>query len=201
MLELALGRIASSWIWYGIRASGFVSAGLLVVIILLGIGQVTGFTYRFIEPIKAWAIHKAVALSLCVGIFLHISLLLIDKYNRFSLSQILIPFLSNYNNGTKVFGLPLGGLAITFGILAMYGIVLIVSTSLGWIDSKKELWKKVHYVSYPTALFIILHVLYTGTDVKRGLIRSIWIILAFIVLAGFLSRLRRNGSLKNKNDN
>lgn len=195
MFELVLGRILDSWAWYGIRASGFVAAGLLVITVLLGIGQVTGFTYRFIEPIKAWAIHRATALALCASILTHMLLLLIDKHMNFSLPQIIFPFFSTYNNGTKVLGLPLGGLAITFGVLAMYGIVMIVLTSLNWIDTKKGLWQKVHYLSYPTALFVIFHVLYTGTDVKRGFIRLVWIILAFVVLAGFISRLRRRGSL------
>lgn len=196
MFELALGRIADSWVWYGIRASGFVAAGLLIITILLGIGQVTGFTYRYIEPIKAWAIHRATALALCASIAAHIILLLFDKHVSFSLPQVLIPFLSNYNNSTKVFNLPLDGFAITFGVIAMYGIAIIVSTSLGWIDSKKGLWQKFHYIGYPTALFVVLHVLYTGTDVKQGLLRIIWIILALIVLIGFIGRLRRSGSLK-----
>lgn len=196
MIEFAIQRIASSWTWYGIRAAGLVAAVLLVVVIIMGIGQVTGFTYRYIEPIKAWAIHKAMALALAVAILTHISLLLIDQNTRFSLAQILVPFLQGYNNGTKILGLPLGGLAITFGIFAMYGIAIIVLSSLGWIDSKKGLWQKIHYLSYLVAFFVVFHVLYTGTDVKRGWLRAVWIILALVVLVGFIGRLRRRGSLK-----
>src|SRR5450830_605191 len=122
MISLALERIASSWPWYGVRAFGLLSAALLVLVILMGIGQVTGFTYRYIEPIKAWAIHRALALSLAVSIALHVLLLLIDKQMRFSIPQILVPFVNTYSNGTKLIGLPFGVLAVTFGILAMYGI-------------------------------------------------------------------------------
>lgn len=196
MIALIFERIAGSWTWYGVRASGFIAAALLILTILMGIGQVTGFTYRYIEPIKAWAIHRATALAMSASIALHILLLLIDKHVKFSLAQILVPFLSTYNNGTKLLGIPLGGLAIGFGVLAMYGIALIILTSLGWIDSKKGLWQKVHYISYPVALFVILHVLYSGTDVRIGWVRIVWIILAIVVLAGFISRLARSGSLK-----
>ena len=196
MITLALERFAGSWTWYGIRAAGWVAAILLVLTVLMGIGQVTGFTYRYIEPIQAWAIHKATSLALAVAIAIHIGLLLIDKYMHFSLAQILIPFTSNYNNGTKLLGLGLGSLAIAFGVLAMYGIALIVLTSLGWIDSKKEAWQKIHFISYLVALFVILHVLYSGTDVRSGWLRAIWIILALVVVAGFISRIRRSGSLK-----
>jgi hypothetical protein len=196
MVSLALQRIASSWPWYGVRAFGLVSAALLVMVILMGIGQVTGFTYRYIEPIKAWAIHRALALSLAVSIALHVLMLLIDKQMRFSIPQILVPFVSTYNNGTKLLGLPFGVMAITFGILAMYGIYIIVFSSLGWIDTKKYLWQKLHYISYPVALFVVLHSLYAGTDLKHGWLRAVWIIMGIIVLFGFISRLRRSGSLK-----
>lgn len=196
MTTLAFDRILSSWPWYGIRASGMIAVALLIFTVLMGIGQVTGFTYRYIEPIKAWAVHRAVALSLAVCIAIHILLLLVDQQMRFSLPQILIPFLNTYNNGTKILGLPLGVLAIAFGILAMYGIYLIVFSSLGWINTKKTLWQKIHFISYPVALFVILHSLYTGTDLRHGWLRVVWIIMAIIVIVGFFHRLRRSGSLR-----
>jgi hypothetical protein len=66
-IHIATHRVASSWPWYIIRAAGFTAAGLIILLMLSGIGQVTGFTYRFIAPIKAWAIHKALALALCIA--------------------------------------------------------------------------------------------------------------------------------------
>ena len=196
MLGLIFQHIANSWVWYGIRASGIVSAILLFGVVIVGIGQVTGFTYRFIEPIKAWAIHRAMALALIAGIATHVCLVLFDLHFPFTLPQVLIPFLSIYNNGTTLLGLPLGIFAITFGILAMYGIILIVSTSLGWIENKKRPWQKVHYLSYPTAFFVILHVLYTGTDTRTGWFRLLWIILLILLIIGISMRMHRRGSLE-----
>lgn len=196
MIGLIFQHVAGSLVWYGIRASGIVSAVLLTFIVLLGIGQVTGWTYRFVEPIKAWAIHRAMALALVAGIATHICLVLFDLRFPFTLPQVLIPFLSTYNNGTTLLGLPLGIFAITFGILAMYGITLIVLTSLGWIENKKGPWQKVHYLSYPVALFVVLHVLYTGTDTRNGWFRLLWIIILILILVGIFFRLRRRGNLE-----
>lgn len=199
-LNIASQRVGSSWPWYIIRAAGFAASGLLVLLMLSGIGQVTGLTYRFIEPIKAWALHKAMALALCAAIVIHIGMLLLDHFVSFNIFQILIPFVSHYNNGTSFAGLALGGLAVTFGILAMYGVAVIVLSSLGWIDTRQKTWRWLHYVSYLVMLFVLLHGLFVGTDLKYGLFRAAWLGLGFLVVLGILSRLRRVGSLKKTKD-
>lgn len=200
-LDVATNRVGTSWPWYIIRAAGLLSALLIILLMISGIGQVTGLTYRFIEPIKAWAIHKAMAIALLISLAIHVLFILFDKYMPFTLPQILVPFLSNYNNGTTVLGLAIGGLAIAFGIFAMYGVVIIVASSLGWIDSRKTTWRWLHYVSYAVALLVFLHVLLAGTDVKYGTFRMAWVGLGVIVVLAILSRLRRAGSLRSgKND-
>jgi DMSO/TMAO reductase YedYZ heme-binding membrane subunit len=163
---------------------------------LSGIGQVTGITYRFIEPVKAWAIHKAMALALCAAIVVHVGFLLVDHYVRFSLIQVLVPFASHYSNGTKLLGIPLGGIAVTLGILAMYCIAIMVATSLNWIDTKKQAWRKLHYLSYAIVFLVFLHALYVGTDLKYGVFRKLWIALGLIIVAGMVARLWRAGTLK-----
>jgi predicted ferric reductase len=172
------------------------AAILVVMLMISGIGQVTGFTYRFIEPIKAWAIHKAMALALVASLIIHVTFVFFDHFVIFSLPQVLVPFMSHYNNGTRLLGLALGSLAISFGIFAAYGILAIVASSLGWIDSKQKAWRWIHYASYPVATLVFLHVLYSGTDVKYGTFRLAWIALGFVVVAGIVSRLRRAGTLK-----
>lgn len=189
-------RVGAEWTWYVIRAAGFTAAGLLILLMLSGIGHVTGFTFRFIEPVKAWIVHKTLAYALCIAIAIHIGFLLIDHYIHFSLAQILLPFLSTYNNKSQLPGLPLGSLGVSFGILALYGVIIIVISSLYWIDSKKRTWKFLHYISYAVAILVFLHALYTGSDLRYGLFRLAWIGLGLIVVLGIIARLARAGSLK-----
>jgi predicted ferric reductase len=189
-------RLETSWQWYIIRAAGFISAGLLILLMLSGIGQVTGITFRFIEPVKAWALHKAMAIALCFTIAIHVGFLLIDHFVPFSLVQILVPFASHYNNGTKLLGIPLGGLAISLGVLAMYLVAIVVASSLGWIESKKKTWRLLHYLNYVTVFFVFLHALYVGSDLKYGVFRKAWILLGVIVIVGVVVRLWRIGTLK-----
>lgn len=195
-ISVASQRVGASWPWYIIRAAGFTAAGLIVLLMLSGIGQVTGLTYRFIQPVKAWVIHKALAIALCVAIAIHVGFLLIDHYVRFSFIQLFVPFLSRYNNKTQLFGLALGWAAVAMGIIAMYGVAIIVLSSLGWIDSKKKTWRKLHYISYAVAGLVFLHALYAGSDLQYGIFRAVWLLLGLIIGVGIIMRLRHAGSLK-----
>lgn len=191
-------RFSTSWPWYIIRGAGFIAAGLIVLLMLSGIMQVTGLIYRFVEPITAWAIHKALAIALCISIGVHIGFLLIDHYVRFSLIQLFIPLTSHYNNGTALLGIALGSLAVSLGILAMYGVAILVASSLGWIDTKKRTWRALHYISYAVAVLVFLHALYAGSDLRYGIFREAWIVLGLVVVLGIVSRLWRTGTLRHK---
>lgn len=194
-VTVALDRVGNSWPWYITRAAGFVAAGLLVLLMFSGIGQVTGIIYRYIEPIKVWAIHKALAIALCISIVLHVGFLLIDKYLPFSWAQILVPFVSHYNNGTQIGGLALGGLAVTFGILAAYGVVIVVASALGWINKNKT-WRKLHYISYAVIILVLLHGMYIGTDLKYGIFRTLWVGVGALIVLAVIVRLWRKGTVK-----
>jgi hypothetical protein len=166
----------------------------LVLLMLSGIGHVTGLTYKYIEPIKAWMVHKAMALALGASILVHIASLLIDHFVPFTLTQVLIPFTRRYSNGATVFGLNLAWLAIPAGVFAMYGSYIVLVSSLetvGWIDHKKKLWKYTHVVSYAVMLLAFLHALTTGTDLASGIWRTLWIGISVLMALAVISRLAR----------
>lgn len=194
-VQVAAQRIGAEWKWYIVRAAGFTAAGLLILLMLSGIGQVTGLTYRFVEPIKAWAIHKALAIALCVAIVTHVLFILLDNFVPFSLAQVLVPFLSHYSNKAPLFGLNISSIAVASGILAAYGVAIIVTSSLLWIDKHKTTKRRLHYLSYAVILFVFVHALGTGSDLKYGTFRSAWIFLSIIVAVAILSRLWRTGTM------
>lgn len=176
------------------------AALLLLSLMISGIGQVTGLTYRYIEPVKAWAIHKAMAIALLVAIAIHVVMVVIDNFMTFTIPQVTIPFLSSYSNGSTIFGLAIGSLAITFGIMAMYGVIIIVASSLGWIDKKPKTWRWLHYLGYLVVFDVFMHGLYVGTDLRHGFIRLVWITLGGVLLLAIISRLLRVGTLRSKKD-
>lgn len=197
-VQVAAHRVTGSWEWYVLRAAGFVAAALLLLLMISGIGQVTGLTYRFIEPVKAWKLHKAMAISLCVAIAIHVVGIIADDFMTFTIPQVFVPYLSHYNNGSQLFGLAIGSLAISFGIMAMYGVGIIVASSLGWINSKPKYWRWIHYISYAVIIDVFLHGLYVGTDLKSGILRFIWIGFGLVLIIAIISRLLRAGTLNRK---
>ena len=135
------------------------------------------------------------AYALLAAIAIHVIFLLIDKFLPFSLLQVLVPFVSTYNNKTTLFGLSLGIFGVAFGILAMYGVIIVVASSLKWIDTRKKLWRRTHYVSYAVAGLVFLHALIVGTDVRYGIFRLGWLFLGFIVVAAIITRIWRAKTL------
>jgi len=195
-VQIAAQRVSTSWAWYVVRAAGFISVGLLILLMISGIGLVTGLTFRFFEPIKAWVIHRALALALCASVAIHVIFLLFDHFVPFSLVQVLVPFTATYKRMT-IHGLHVGSLWVALGILSMYGIVIVVLSSLSIIERNKGIWKKLHYVSYAVMLFIFFHALYLGSDLAYGLFRYAWLALGIFLLGMVMMRLYRAGTLKN----
>jgi DMSO/TMAO reductase YedYZ heme-binding membrane subunit len=183
---------SGSWPWYTARGTGFAGLALLVGLMIGGIGHATGLTYKFIEPVKAWAIHKAMGVMLLVAVALHMLALFFDSFVSFSVVNIIVPFTSSYSNGSTLIRISLSYFAVASGVMAMYGIAIIVASSLGWIDTNKGIWRKLHYLSYAVLPLVLVHALGTGSDLKEGEgARTLMIILLLAMVVAIVSRLVR----------
>lgn len=174
LAQQIVAKVISSWPWYVVRGSGIIAAISLVMLMLSGIGSITGHTFKFLEPITAWASHRALGIVFGISIILHMGGLLFDRFVPFNLFSILIPWLSNYKPIT-LFGFHLGSIAVALGVIAFYGVVLIIITSLIWVEDRPYIWKLVHLLSYLVLVFVFIHALFLGTDLQNGLLRWLWI--------------------------
>lgn len=186
-----INRTKSAWPWYITRAAGLMAAFLLVSLILSGVGLITGYTFKFLEPLTAWATHRAIGLAFMVSVIIHGFALLFDQYVPFNISQALIPFISNYRQAS-IDGYHLGSIYVALGIIAFYIILAIILTSLFWIDKKPYKWKTVHFLSYLVMIFVFFHALYLGTDLMHGTFRYLWIIAGILVTITIIYRLQRS---------
>lgn len=179
-----------SWPWYLTRISGLVAAASFVILMLSGIGLLTGHTFSFFEPITAWASHRALGITFSVSVLVHVGSLYFDHFVPFGLTSLLVPFASNYKQ-IDLLGFPVGSLYIALGVLSLYLSIAIVLTSLFMIEKKPRLWKVTHILSYLAMIFVFIHALFLGTDLSSGGLRWLWILLAFIVMYASLARLWR----------
>lgn len=180
-MAILIQHIISSLPWYLIRAFGLISAALLIILIISGVGLITGFTFKLWEPIKAWAVHKALAIAFVFSLLGHILFLLVDSYQRYTITMILVPFL--------------GSTPLTLGILAMYLLIITVISSLMIIDTKKYLWKAIHLLSYLAIVFVYFHALNMGTDLRSGWLRDAWIGFGILIIFSMIARLFRTGTV------
>jgi predicted ferric reductase len=185
----ATNKFKNSWSWYISRASGLIAAVLLALLMASGVGLLTGLTYRILEPLPAWAAHRAIGLSFGITVLVHIFSLLFDKYIGFDMFDLLVPFKNAYKP-TVIAGHQVG-LNMALGIIAFYLILAIVVTSLLWVHSKPRPWHIVHYLSYIALGLVFVHGLFMGTDLKKGAARVLWVALTIALLFFMLPRLRR----------
>ncbi len=183
-------RARNSWSWYVVRASGITAAVSLVLLMLSGIGAVTGFTFSFLEPITAWATHRALGITFGVSVLLHMFLLIFDKFVPFKLSEILVPFLSKYQPVT-LFGFHLGSFWVALGVVSFYLTAAVVISSLLWVDKHPKLWRLTHFLSYLILAFVFVHALYLGTDLAHGVLRWSWIGFGVLTAWAVVHRLWR----------
>lgn len=193
LTDLVTQRAKNSWPWYIVRASGLVAAVCLVILMMSGIGSVTGHTFRFLEPLTAWATHRALGIAFVISIVIHMVGLLFDHFVSFDVFSILVPWVSDYKP-VELFGIQLGSLYVALGILAFYGALAILLTSLFWVDKKPKVWKTLHISSYVVMAMVFLHALFLGTDLAEGIIRGIWLVASVVVVTAAIIRLKRVGT-------
>lgn len=143
----------SSQPWYVARAAGLVAYFLMFLVIMLGTGMTTSYIYRYINPVKAWLIHKYLSLALGVTLLTHIIALSLDKFINFSWLDILVPFVSRYKT-----------LFLSAGILGFYVLIIVIFTSLFFRLKYKKTWRGIHYAVYPLFIFSLFHGVFIGTD-------------------------------------
>jgi hypothetical protein len=190
VIQKISARAEGSWPWYVTRASGIVAAIALFILMLSGIGLVGGSAFRFLEPLTAWASHRALGITFGISVLIHMSALLFDHFVPFSVLDLFVPWLSNYKP-IDIAGFHLGSLFVALGVLAFYGVALIIITSLVWIDKKPHTWKIMHLLSYIVLLFVFIHALYLGTDLAGGVVRLAWLAIGLVTALAVLYRLWR----------
>jgi len=188
-------RVSLSWPWYVTRASGLVAAALLVVLMITGISVFTGYQFKFMEPIRAWANHRTLGIAFAIAVGVHILSLLFDKYISFNIVQVFVPFTSQYKH-IKLLNVSVGSFGVALGVLSLYMVIAIVLTSLtGIMSGSPRFWKWTHLLSYLVILAIFFHSIMIGTDLHNGIWRWTWIAVNVVILGFVVLRLRSTGSL------
>ena len=169
----------SSFPWYLTRAAAITAYILMFLIVALGEGMAAGYVYRFINPVRAWLVHKYMGIALGAALLVHIVSLLFDHFVEFNIIDILVPFASDYSP-----------LFLSFGIIGFYVLLAVVASSLLVRLKLPYFWHNIHYFVYPLFILSLLHGIFTGTDSKVLAMQVTYYTTGLIFLGLLIHRLR-----------
>lgn len=132
------------------------------VVINLFIGLLLSMRY---SPLRLWphrhfnlfALHQWTAYIAMALVLAHPTVLLFLHTPRFRVLDLVWP-LHSYLQPTLN----------TIGAIALYLLVLVLVTSLLRTRIGRPLWRKLHYLVFPTAVLMFIHSIYTDPNLKDG---------------------------------
>lgn len=176
----ALPRLSGTSAWLLSRAAGVTAYLALALDVIFGLLVSTRAADRWIPRGRTVELHRwlsTVALSL-TGV--HAVALLADRFIRFDVLDLLVPFVSSYRS-----------LAVGLGVLAAYA-ALLVHASFGW---RKRLgprtWRRLHALSFAAFAGALVHGLLAGSDRGAPAVQLLYAVTGGTVVALVALRLRR----------
>ncbi|MEK1831621.1 ferric reductase-like transmembrane domain-containing protein [Priestia megaterium] len=102
---------------------------------------------------------------------IHGLVLSFDQSIHFSLSDILIPFTSDYKP-----------ISTGLGTISLYILFVLIITSDFIKQLGRKTWKAIHFLAFPGYLLALYHGITSGTDTQQPLILGMYSITGCIVL-------------------
>ncbi|MEO8552541.1 MAG: ferric reductase-like transmembrane domain-containing protein, partial [Kofleriaceae bacterium] len=152
-VTISLPRPERTGPWMLSRATGVTAFIALSLDVVLGLLMSTRAGDRWLLRAHAIDLHSwlsSVALVLVAG---HAIVLLADRYIRFDILDLLVPFAS-----------PVRTTAVALGVIAAY-LALVVHASFALrrrLGTKT--WRRLHYLSFAAFIAAALHAIVGGTD-------------------------------------
>lgn len=139
--------------WFLTRSSGIVAWVLLTAAVLFGLIVRTKVGASPARPPWWLDLHRFLGGLATVFTGVHLATLVADSYVEFGLVDLLVPGASDWKPG-----------AVAWGVVALWLLIAVESTSLLQKRLPRRLWRWVHLTSYPLFWIATFHFLAAGTD-------------------------------------
>jgi methionine sulfoxide reductase heme-binding subunit len=157
--------------WYVTRAAGLISYLLVWLSTVWGLAV----SNKILDPVLhrsfTYDFHEYLSLLAIGFMFLHVGVLLADKYLPFSVAQILVPFAAPYRP-----------VWVGIGTIGLY-LTLLVSITFyirRWIGQKT--FRLIHLASYLAFVAAALHGLFAGTDSPLPTVQVMYVVTTLSVV-------------------
>jgi predicted ferric reductase len=139
--------------WYITRAAGLVAYLLLWLSTVWGLAVSSKLFDPLLTRDYTYDFHEYLSLFSIGFTILHVIVLMLDRYQPFSLFQILVPFISDY----RPFWVGLG--VISFYLVLLVTVTFYLRQRIGL-----RRFRLIHVLSLAGYLGVTLHAVYAGTD-------------------------------------
>jgi sulfoxide reductase heme-binding subunit YedZ len=159
--------------WYVTRAAGLTSYILIWFSSVWGLAISSKITDVVLHRSFTYDFHQYISLLAIGFIFLHIMVLLFDRYLPYTVTQILFPFLSPYRP-----------LWVGIGVIAFYLTLLVTITFYMRKHIGMRAFRLIHIASLAAYIGTTLHGFFAGTDSSLGFVQlmyaSTFLVMVFL---------------------
>jgi methionine sulfoxide reductase heme-binding subunit len=157
--------------WILLRAAGIGAYVMLFLSVTWGLIATTSVVSKRVSKQASTLFHQFTATAGLVLLCVHIALLVTDTFMPFSILDVLVPMRSAFRP-----------VSIAFGVLAMYGVVIVMVSS--WLRKKlgTPWWRRLHLLTVPAFTLALAHGVFSGTDTPRTWMWSLYAATGMIVL-------------------
>jgi len=157
---------------------GMIALAALAINFLVGICIWSNVVYKLPYSLSFLQLHKFTGYAAAISILLHIVLIPLDPLSGFSWTDLLLPAWIKHQP-----------LANTFGSVAFYLFGVVVISSYYKDKIKYNIWRTLHFISYFSAVPLILHSVITDPKLQDRPIdwfdaEKLFVIFCCIVIVG-----------------
>ena len=157
--------------WILLRAAGIGAYVMLFLSVAWGLLATTSIVTKRVSKPSSTLFHQFTATVGVVLLAVHLVLLVVDTYMPFAPLDLLVPLHSTFRP-----------LAITAGVLGMYGMVIVLVTS--WLRKPigTKVWRAIHLLAVPAFTLALAHGVFAGTDTERWWMWGMYALTGLFVL-------------------
>jgi predicted ferric reductase len=149
--------------WYMSRSAGVVAYLLLWGSVVWGLMVTNKVLDGAVKPLITFELHQFLSIAALVFGGFHAFILLGDKYIKFGIADLLVPFKSPYEP-----------VWVGLGVLAMYLTTALVFSFYVKKRIGHKVWRVLHYSSFLGWVMATLHGLMAGTDSRTPLMQFVY---------------------------
>ncbi len=157
----------NQWFGYLTRASGIVAMVLMVASLCWGLFFSARETGKRLRPAWWLDLHNWLGGLALVFTGVHMFAAFADSNLALGLRDVLLPGAGKRQSG-----------ALNWGVVAFYGLAVVVFTSWPKKLFKRPVWRAVHLFSVPATVFACVHAYRMGSDASTFWFKALLVLVA-----------------------